>query len=277
MRATISALLNEYEELFEEAFWEQANSANAERFEKINPEELAAILSETLKAWFSRANELVGGKTPLEYVKSLNEKDTIEFLKIIHVESSEVIKFYAPALVEKQDFLLNRFIESLKGLPSREEEALFLELSVLLAHLKDMRALNLFIKFIMDAPSEMADLVDFVQGLLGEYGADAKDKFLATIKNHSEYEGRIENIYAALSKIESESDDVFYALKQLFSEAPKKSFAAICFSVHGDVRALPILAEWAENVDASNYDKTEIGDVLAAIKVLSFDKENPIQ
>ena len=261
----MNALINEYETLFEDAFWGIANDTLAEQFEKIDPDECSQKIQKDLEEWFVTPNALSSGNTPLEFVASLDDEATLLFLELIFEYSSEVIPFYASALEPKKEFLF----ETLKKMFSEEcSDGVFFELCMLFSIYKDARALDLYIDFITTASDEQVDLVDFLQGLLVNFGETATARFLNIVKDSRQFEGRIENIYSAISHSGAKNDEAFEALKRLFDNAPKKSYAAICLGVYGDVRAVKILADWLEQLPQDSYDREEVGDVLSALKNL---------
>jgi len=278
MEEKFVALMMEYEAMFEATFWEIANDSLAEQFEKMNPDDCTAQIHAQIEAWFATPNEISDGLTPVAFVAALNEPDTLAFIDLIYENSSEVIHYYAEAFRAKKDFLYGQLVavfDRKTGALIQEEDdycdGLFFELSTLFSIYQDPNALDLFLAFIMKAPEGQEDLVDFVQGLLGRFGASATQRFLDEVAQAQRFAGRIENIYSAISQSGSKNDASFEALKRLFENAHKKSFAAICFSVYGDPRAVPVLVEWVEHVPAEGYDKTEVGDVLAALKKLNQD------
>jgi len=272
-------LILEYERLYNDEFWEMAKNFPPKDFEKLGPDLCGERIRKILAPWFTASNDIIGGWTPVEFVGTLSGKDTVDFLELIYEHSSDVIENYAEALKSRKEILfvnLTLAYEKLIKFPEAKPDGLFFELGMLFSLYQDKRALDIFIDFVLNAPPEHDDLVDFVHGLILDFGDISTDKLLyniAEIADSKVYEGRVENLYSVLSQVGNESDQVFETLIRFFKNAPNKTFAAFCLETYGDERAIPVMHAWIEKNAAKKAKKdkpvaAEYIDVLSAMKKL---------
>ena len=236
--------------------------------------EIGLFLEPEYKKWLYTVIEELSGKTPLEYMNSV---DGLDNLMAMFTQGAVICDDALPEIyLEKLKACGEDAVDALIGLTSRsdirENDDAFLPpvMAVkVLGKWKVQRAVEPLIKSL-DSEGELADLMfETVKDALVEIGSQALDSIAEALESGKYSQTAGEYLLMAFAEIgkNHRSDKVYAQIKKAFLGMPEKLIAASCLGDYGDGRAIPVLRGYVEK-NGQSLNRETFFEILSAIQKL---------
>lgn len=235
---------------------------------------LSIYLQNEYKKWLDTPQEKLAGKTPAEYMNSIESLDDMmvmfshgavicdESLPAIYVEK---LKSYGENAV---DSLIDTAL-SCKACQNNDLLLTPLMAIKVLGMWKVERSVEPLIR-MLDSDGEMFDLMfETVKDALINIGASALDSIANALESGIHSQTVNEYLLMAYAEIGKKyrNDRIYMLLKKTFLRMPEKLVAASCLGDYGDGRAIPVLRGYAEK-SGKSLDKQTFFEIVSAIQKL---------
>jgi HEAT repeat protein len=235
---------------------------------------LKLIIKNEIGKWQSTPVNELDGKTPVEYVDSI---DSLEGLIELFYKGAVVCHDNLPDIFSARlrtygDIAVDALLKlcSDKCL-SDTEDMLQVQLMAVktLGDWKIDRAVTTLIE-LLDYKCDNSEMIsERVKDSLVNIGSNALESIIRAVNGRDLSSAAIDYLLMALSDIGklNKSDDVYKCLKNSFLNMPDKSIGAICLGDYGDGRAIPALRGFLEK-NRNSIDKETYYEIVAAIRRL---------
>ena len=266
VEAAYDAFLNSTEGDFSRV---NENRENDDREKKLN----SCLQSEYTK-WLDTPLETLGGKTPEEYVETVNglSRMTEMFTYGAVACDDELPEVFIDKLRDYGENAIDMLLETAaqNGINESDERFLVPLMAVkVLGKWKVERAVVSLIR-LLNTEGEVYDLMyETVRDALVRIDDGAIDGICAALNSRKLSQTAVEYLIMALADIgkEKRCDKIFLQLKRAFLEMTQKIIAANCLGNYGDGRAIPALRGYLDK-NGQQLDKETFCEIVSAIKRL---------
>lgn len=276
--------MKEYSEMFFEsyslsveaaydAYFKIAEGNFSQGFEKNNAK-LHSYLCNEYRKWINTPLEMLGDKTPVEFLDSVNSLTQLTCMFIYGAAACD--EDLPEIFLDKLKSYGEDAVDILLGIAGREvsddsEESFLAPLMAIkvLGYWKVQKAVNQMIH-ILDSREDIFELVfETARDALVNIGTPALDEILTALDSEHLSQTAADYLVMALSEIgkSNPSDRIYLRLKKAFIDAPQKIIAASSLGNYGDGRAVAVLRGYLEK-RGTQLDKETFYEIISAIKLL---------
>jgi len=236
--------------------------------------EIRLYLDFEYEKWLNTAIEKLDGKTPVEYMESV---DGLDNMMVMFNQGAVICDDVLPEIyLQKLKSYGENAVDALIKLAvhsdiCKNDDSLFSPLMAVkvLGNWKVQRAAIPLIKSL-DTEGEMFDLMfETVKEALADIGSPALDDIAEALESGKHTQTAGEYLLMAFTGIgkNNRSDKVYAQIKKAFVEMPEKLIAASCLGDYGDGRAIPLLRGYIDK-NGQSLDRETFYEILSAIKKL---------
>lgn len=242
--------------------------------------EIGLYLEFEYKKWLNTAIEKLAGKTPVEYMNSIDGLDNlmVMFSQGAVICDDGLPEIYLQKLKECGEDAVDALISLAVQSDSCKNDDAFLSplMAVkVLGKWKVQRAAVPLIK-TLDSEGEILDLMfETVKDALVDIGSPALDSIAEALESEKYSQTADEYLLMAFAEIgkNNRSDKVYALIKKAFLKMPEKLIAASCLGDYGDGRAIPVLRGYIDK-NGQSPDRETFFEILSAIKKLGGNTED---
>ena len=242
--------------------------------------EIGIYLEFEYNKWLNMAIEKLCGKTPVEYLNSI---DGLDNLMVMFNQGSVICDDGLPEIyLQKLKSYGEDAVDALIKLAVQSEictnDDSFLSPLMAVKVLGKWKVQKSAVPLIksLDSEGEMFDLMfETIKDALVDIGFSALEGIADALESGKHPQTVDEYLLMAFAEIgkDNRSDKVYNQIKKAFLEMPEKLIAASCLGDYGDGRAIPVLRGYLEK-NCQSLDRETFFEILSAVKKLGGNTED---